>query len=69
MVYWLSSWFAKQAVQVLIPGLATTISEIGFVLLPSHDIAEKLLKRRKSSKQPTNLSLNKNKEIYFYYMY
>ena len=35
-----------------IPGLAATISEIGYLLLPSRDMAEKSLKRRKSSKQP-----------------
>ena len=37
-----------------IPGLVATISEIGYLLLPSRDMAEKSLKRRKSSKQPTN---------------
>ena len=36
------------------PRLATRISEIGYLLLPSRDIAEIPLKRRKSSKQPTN---------------
>ena len=35
-----------------IPGLAATISEIGYLLLPSRDMAERSLKRRKSSKQP-----------------
>ena len=39
-----------------IPGLAATISEIGYLLLSSHDIAEISLKWRKSSKQPTNQS-------------
>ena len=37
-----------------IPGPAATISEIGCLLLSSRDIAEISLKRRKSSKQPTN---------------
>ena len=36
-----------------IPGLTATISEIGYLLLPSRDMAEISLKRRKSSKQPT----------------
>ena len=52
--YWLSSLLAEQEVQSSIPGLAATISEIGYLLLPSRDMAERLLKRRKSSKQPTN---------------
>ena len=38
-----------------IPGLAATISDIGFLLHPSRDMAEISLKRRKSLKQqPTN---------------
>ena len=38
-----------------IPGLAATISEIGYLLLPSRDMAEiSLLKGRKFLKQPTN---------------
>ena len=40
--------------RVSIPGLTTTISEIGYLLLPSRDMAEIL--RRKSSIQPTNQS-------------
>ena len=46
-----------------IPGLAATISEIGYLLLPSRDMAERSLKRRKSSKQPnpTIMSLNLGK--------
>ena len=39
-----------------IPGLAATSSEIGYFLLPSRDMAERLLMQRKSSKQPTNQS-------------
>ena len=52
---WLSSWFAEQEVQGSVPGHAATISEIGYFLLPSRDMAERSLKRRKSSKQLTNL--------------
>ena len=39
-----------------IPGLVATISKIGYLLLSSRDMAERSLKRRKSSKitQPTN---------------
>ena len=37
-----------------LPGLATWISEIGYLLLPSRDMAEIPLKRLKSSIQPTN---------------
>ena len=40
-----------------IPGLTATISEIGYLLLPSRDMAERSLKQRKSSKQPTNILL------------
>ena len=36
-----------------IPGLTAIISEIGYILLPSRNMAEILLKLRKSSKQPT----------------
>ena len=46
---WLSSWLAKQEVRGSIPGLATWISEIGYLLLPSRDMAEIPLKWRKSS--------------------
>ena len=49
----LSSWLAEQGVRGSIPGLATWISEIVYLLLPSRDIAEIPLKRRKSSIQPT----------------
>ena len=54
MAQWLSSWFAEQVVQGSIPRLATWISEIGYLPLPSHDMSEISLKRRKSSIQPTN---------------
>ena len=54
MVWLLSSWLAEQEVRGSIPGLAATISEIGYLLLPSRDMAERSLKRRKSSKQLTN---------------
>ena len=37
-----------------IPGLVATISELGYLLLPSCDMTERSLMRRKSSKQPTN---------------
>ena len=51
---WLSSWLAEQEVRGSIPRLATWISEIGYLPLPSRDMAEMPLKRRKSSIQPTN---------------
>ena len=35
-------------------GLAATISEIGYLLLPCCDMAERSLKQHKSSKQPTS---------------
>ena len=44
----------EQEVPGSIPGLAATISEISYLLLPCHDMTEIRLKRRKSSKQPTN---------------
>ena len=45
-----------------IPGLATWYSEIGNLLLPSSDMAEIPLKRRKSSIQPTNQPSQRNKK-------
>ena len=53
---WLSSWLAEQEVRGSIPGLATWISEIGYLLLPSRDMTEIPLKRRKSPIQPTKPS-------------
>ena len=44
LVQWLSSWFAEQGVLGLNLGLATSISEIGYLLLPSRDMIEILLK-------------------------
>ena len=52
VVEWSSSWLAKQGVRGLIPGLATWISEIWYLLLPS-DMTEMLLKWRKSSNNQT----------------
>ena len=46
-------WSKTQGVWGSILCLAATISEIGYLLLPSRDMAEISLKRRKSSKQPT----------------
>ena len=54
LLLWLSSWLAEQEVRDSIPGLAATVLEIGYLLLPIRDIAERSLKRHKSSKQPTN---------------
>ena len=54
MVWWLNSLLVEQEVWGSIPGLAATISEIGYLLLLSRDMAERSLKRPKSSKQPTN---------------
>ena len=61
---WLSSWLAEQEVRDSIPRLATWISEIGYLLLPSRDMAEIPLKRRKSSIQPTNQPTNKSMQEY-----
>ena len=44
VVKWLSSWFAEWEVRGSIPGLATTVSDIGYPLLLSRDMAEILLK-------------------------
>ena len=61
VVEWLSSWFAKQKVRGSIPGLATWISEIGYLLLPSRDVAQKYrLKQFKLNpqyNQPTLMKL------------
>ena len=54
---WLSSWLVEQEVRESIPRLATWISEIGYLPLPSRDMAEIPLKRRKSSIPPTNQKL------------
>ena len=45
-----------------IPGLAATISEIGYLLLPCRDMAERSLKRRKIFKttQPNKIQLYHN---------
>ena len=45
---WLSSWLAEQEVRGSIPGLASWISEIGYLLLQSRDMADIPLKRRES---------------------
>ena len=55
VVEWLSSWLAEQEVLGLIPGLIATISEIGYLLLPSHGMAERSLKRLKTTNQQTIL--------------
>ena len=47
-----------------ISGLAATISEIGYLLLPRRDMAERSLKRRKSSKQPTT-----TRQLYIFYFF
>ena len=52
---WLSSLLAEQEVRGSIPHLATWISEIGYLLLPSRDTAALPIKRRKSSIQPTSV--------------
>ena len=53
VIYRLSSWLAEQGVWGSNPGLTTTMSEIGFLLLPSHDITDIMLKKGdKSSTQP-----------------
>ena len=67
MVEWLSSWPAEQEVWGLIPGLTATISDIGYLLLPSHDTGDIPLKRRKFSIQPTNqLIENKVEDLVTY---
>ena len=58
---WLSSWFAGQEVWGSIPGLATWIWMIGYILLPSRDMAEIPLKPCKSSIQPTSIYIFKKK--------
>ena len=54
MAEWLSSWLVEQEVRDSIPCLATWISEIGYLLLPSRDMAEIPLKNVNSQyNQPT----------------
>ena len=45
---WLSSWIAKQRLWFSNFGLVTKISQIGYLLLPSRDMSERLLQRRKT---------------------
>ena len=69
VVEWLSSWLAEQEVRGSIPGLATWISEIGYLLFPSRDMAEIPLKRRKSSIQPTNQQqMHKHSVLYIFFI-
>ena len=44
VVWWLSSWLADKEAPGSISALSTTISEIGYLLLPSRDMAERSLK-------------------------
>ena len=53
----LSSCLAEQRDRGLNPGLTATISGIGYLLLPSGDMAEIPLKQCKSSIKPTNQHL------------
>ena len=62
----LSSWLAKQEVRDSIPGLASLISEFGYLLLQSRNMSERSLKLRKSSKQPTNEPTKANLVGLFY---
>ena len=50
---------AEQEARDSIPNLTTTISEIGYLLLSSHNLAEISPKRRKSSEQQTMLEYNR----------
>ena len=51
---WLSSWLAEQEDRDFIPGLATWVL-IGYLLLPSRDMAERSLNRiDPQNNQPTN---------------
>ena len=57
VVQWFSSWLAGQKVRGSIPGLAASISEIGYLMLLSRDLNEISLKLkliRKTTQQPTN---------------
>ena len=55
MAKWLSSLLAEQEVRGSIAHLATWISEIGHLLLPSRDTAALSIKQRKSSIHPTSV--------------
>ena len=66
MAEWLSSLLAEQEVRGSIPGLPTWISEIGYLLLPSRDMAEIPVERRKSSIQPTNQLVCEKEWKYIY---
>ena len=52
----------EQGVWGSIPGLATWISETGYLLIRSRDMTERLLKRRKSSIQNLHLRLFSSQE-------
>ena len=53
VVEWLSSWLAEQEVRVRSPASPVEF-QTGYLSLPSRDMAEIPLKRRKSSIKPTN---------------
>ena len=50
---------AEQEAPDSIPNLTTTISDISYLLLPSHNLAEISLNRRKSLEQQTRLEYNR----------
>ena len=62
MAEWLSSWLAEQEVRGSIPHLATWISEIDYIPLPSRDMTELPLKRCKSS-IPTNDIIGEKNQV------
>ena len=55
-------WLAEKGVWGSILGLATWISEIGYLLLPSRDMAETLIKRRNpKTTEPTTIGQTRNR--------
>ena len=56
---WISSWLVEQEVRGSIPRLATWISDIGYLLLPSRDMAEIPLNTTKQyTRGPSQNTLN-----------
>ena len=64
----ISSWHAEQEVQGPIPGFAATISESGYLLLPSRNVTEISLKATlilKTINQSTNLKHDISEEFIY----
>ena len=65
VVWWLSSWLLEQSVESSSQSLATTFSEIEYLLLPSRGTTEISSKEHKSSKRPEQQNQKELLSMYF----